>query len=66
MQTTFTAPQVMGRFVEDQVFRRTLIELLRHNEQACALLLQEEGVAADLTAFLELLKSRSSVRKDGE
>ena len=66
MQTTFTAPQVMGRFVEDKVFRRTLIELLRHNEQACALLLQEEGVVADLTAFLEQLKSRSSVRKDGE
>lgn len=63
MQSTFTVPDVLERFVGDKVFRRELIERAKQSPQVCDLLLQE--TAPDLIRALQMLKTRLPARKDG-
>ena len=65
MQTkTFTASSVLERLATDKVFRRELIEQVKHDPLVCELLLKE--TASDLIRALQLLKHRKAVTKDGE
>ncbi len=54
---------VLTRIAGDELFRRELIEQVKHDPQVCELLLQE--TAPDLIRALQMLKTRLPACKGG-